>query len=100
MEGRSGLTSVFTLITDNPDFLPRTLDTVVKCWTAKGISSLGGICDGPTLMTFNQVMEKYDISRNYLFLYFQVRDFIIKDTSLLADVNVPQISQGEHFMPV
>ena len=88
MEGRSGLTSVFTPITGNPDFLPGTLDTAFKCWTAKGISSLGDLFDGPILMTFNQVMEKYGISRNDLFCYFQVRDFVIKDTLLLADVNV------------
>ena len=56
MEGRSGPTSVFTQITDNLDFLPGTLDTVFKCWTAKGISSMGDFFDGPTLMSFNQVV--------------------------------------------
>ena len=64
-----------------------------KCWTAKGISSLGDLFDGPILMTFNQIMEKYGVSRNDLFRYFQIRDFIIKDTSLLADMNVTKIEK-------
>lgn len=93
MEGRSRLTSVFTPITDNPDFLPGTLDGAFKHWTAKGIVSLGDLFVGSTLMTFGQVMEKYDISKNDLFRYFQVRDFIIKNTSLLADTNVTQIEK-------
>ena len=44
-------------------------------------------------MNFSQVMEKNGISRNDLFRYFQVRDFIMKDTLLLADVNVTQIEK-------
>ena len=92
-EGRSGLTSVFTPIADNPDFPPGTLDKAFKRWTAKGIVSLGDLFVGPTLMTFNQVMEKYDIPRNDLFRYFQVRNFIIKDTSLFADMNVTRIEK-------
>lgn len=100
IDGRSGLTSVFTPIADNPDFLPGNLDRAFKCWAAKGIASLGDLFIGPTLMTFNQVMEKYGISRNDPFRYFQVRDYIIKDTSLLADMSVTQrekqvlLSQG------
>lgn len=38
-------------------------------------------------------MEKDDISRNDLFRYFQVRHFIIKNTSLLADINVTQMEK-------
>lgn len=87
MEGRSGLTSVLTPITDNPDFLPGTVDAAFKYWAIKGISSLGDLFVGSVLMPFNQVMEKYGIPRNDLFRYFQVRDFIIKDTSLPADMN-------------
>lgn len=71
-------TSVFTPIADNPDFLPGAIDSAFQRWAAKGISSLGDLFVGPTLMSFNQVVEKYGISRNDLFCYFQVRDFLIK----------------------
>lgn len=60
---------------------------------AEGIVSLGDLFAGSTLVTFNQIMEQYDTPRNYLFRYFQVRDFIIKDISLLADMNVTQIEK-------
>lgn len=60
---------------------------------AKGIVSLGDLFAGSTLVTFNQIMEQYDTPINYLFRYFQVRDFIIKDISLLADMNVTQIEK-------
>lgn len=46
MEGKSGLTSAFAPITDNPDFLQGTLDRAFKCWTAKGIVSLGDLFVG------------------------------------------------------
>ena len=69
--GRPGHISVFTPITDNPDFLPGTLDTALRRWTVKGISSLGDLFDSNVLMSFNQVVEKYDIARKDLFLYFQ-----------------------------
>ena len=91
MDGRSGLTSVFTPIADNPDFLPGNLDR--GFWAAKGIASLGDLFVGPSLMSFSQVMEKYGIAKNDLFRYFQVRDFIMKDTSLLADMSVTQIEK-------
>ena len=103
MEGRSGLVLVFTPITDNSDFLPGTLDKAFKCWTAKGIFLPLDLFNGPILMTFNQVMEKYGISRNDLFRYFQVRDFIIKDTWLLADMKCSYLRRMlplEPFMPV
>lgn len=93
MGGRSQLTSVFTPIIDNPDFLPGTLDGGFRGWADKGIVSLGDLFVGTTLMTFNQIMEKHDIARNDLFRYFQVRDFITKDTSLLADTSVTQIEK-------
>lgn len=93
MEGRTGLTSVFTPIADNPNFLPGTLDRAFQDWAVKGISSLGDLFLGSTLMSFSQIREKYDISRHDLFRYFQVRDFIRKDTSLLADMNVTQIEK-------
>lgn len=57
-----------------------------------GIVSLGDPV-GPTLMTFNQVVEKYGISKKWSFRYFQVRDFISKDTSLPADVTVTEIEK-------
>ena len=44
-------------------------------------------------MTFNQIVQKYDVSRNYLFHFFQIRDYIKEKPSLLTDFNVPDIEK-------
>ena len=44
-------------------------------------------------MAFSQVVEKYNISRNDLLRYFQVRDFIWIKTTLLTDCTTSLIEK-------
>lgn len=48
-------------------------------------------------MTFNQIMDKYGISKHDLFRYFQIRDFITKKTLLLTDMEVTQVEKQVFF---
>ncbi len=39
-------------------------------------------------------MQKYDVPRNDLFRFFQIRDYIKKRTSLLTDFNISNTEKG------
>lgn len=64
-------------------WLPGMLDTCYGEWVAKGISSLDCLFKEGILMSFNQIMEAFRIGKNNLFRYFQIRDLIKKETTLL-----------------
>lgn len=85
LEGRHKLTSVFTPICHNTDFPPGVTDPGFQIWKTKGISRLRDLFDGHTLMSFEQLRAKFDISNQDFFRYLQIRNFIKKDTTLLSD---------------
>lgn len=76
IEGRAGKTSPLTPFVDNPDFLPGVLDAGLGEWVTRGISSLGCLFEGGTLMSFNQIAESFGLGNNNPFRFFQIRDFI------------------------
>lgn len=76
LEGRSHLTSLFTPLSDYPLFLPGTTDPGFRKWAANGISTFSDLMDGSNLMSFNQLINKYNIHRHDFFRYLQVRDHI------------------------
>ncbi len=83
LEGRSQFTSVFTPICDNPDFPPGMMDNNFRIWANKGISTLHNLLEGSTMLSFNQLERKYDIQHQDFFRFFQVRNFVTKDTTIL-----------------
>uniref|UniRef100_A0A3Q3G8L9 Reverse transcriptase domain-containing protein n=1 Tax=Kryptolebias marmoratus TaxID=37003 RepID=A0A3Q3G8L9_KRYMA len=93
IEGRTGRTSSFTPFFRNPDFLPGMLDAGFGEWVDKGISSLGCLFKEGILMSFNQVVEAFGVGKNNLFRFFQLRDFIKKETTLLRDSEVSGIEK-------
>ena len=82
LEGRSKLTSIYTPILNNPDFQPGLLDAGFKLWHNFGIYMLGDLFLNKTLMSFSQLVEKYNIPRQHFFRYLQIRHYILQSTTL------------------
>lgn len=61
LEGRLQLTSTFTPICDNYDFLPGTVDPNFRAWAHKGLTTLCDLFERDTLMSFDQLVIKYSI---------------------------------------
>lgn len=68
VEGKTGKTSSFTLLVQNPDFLPG-MQVLFGGWVTKGISSLGCLFLKDE-MYFNQAVEAFGIRNNSLFHLF------------------------------
>lgn len=95
LERRSNTTSVLTPIWNNPEFIPGMKDNRFKNWTHKGLFRLQDFFEGPTLMSFNQLIEKYCIPRSDFYQYLQVRDFIRRGS---ADLTLQDISDIERHI--
>lgn len=85
IEGNAAKISPFTPITGSPDFQPGIMDSGFKLWISKGIFHLGDLFDEGTMMSFSQIVQKFNIPNKDLFRFFQIRDYIQKKTSLLTD---------------
>lgn len=59
LQGRSKLTSVFTLIVNNPHFHPGLFDAAFRQWGSSGISRLKDLFSDDMVMPFEQLIEKY-----------------------------------------
>lgn len=79
---RNSNTSPFTPIIDNPDFLPGCNDQGYKLWMERGLKKLGDLFENQVLMSFTQVQQKFGLHKKDFFRYLQVRNFIIRDTTL------------------
>lgn len=69
-EGRPQLTSTFTPIWDNYDFLLGTVDPNFRVWAHKGLTTLHDLFEGHTLMSFDQLVIKYSIPRQDFFVIY------------------------------
>lgn len=98
LEGRSQLTSLFIPLCDNPLFPPGTTDPGFQVWTTKGIFVLSDLMDGPSMLSFDQMVDKYDIQRWDFFRYLQVRDYVRRKTSLLSDQSISDFEK-QLFLP-
>ena len=93
LEGRVKVTSPLTAIQGNPDFPPGLNDQGFNFWSDSGITTLNNLFDGPTLMSFDQIQQKYGLPRGHFFRYLQVRDFILRNTTLSTDSTTSQIER-------
>lgn len=50
--------------------------------------------DGLTLMSFDQLQKKYDLAHNNFFKFLQMRDFILRQTTLTAKIESSQIEKA------
>ena len=55
---------------------------------------LGDLFDGPTLMSFNQLQQKYNLTHQKMFRFLQVRDFILRRTTLTTNIEISQIERA------
>ena len=94
LEGRAKVTSPLTSIQGNPDFPPGLNDPGFNSWRDGGITTLGNLFNGPVLMSFDQIQQKYDLPRRHFFRFLQVRDFILRRTTLLTNINTSPIERA------
>ncbi len=77
--------SYFAPIWGNDSFKPGRCDAGFKHWMDKGISKIADLYSEGTLMSFQQLIDKYNLPRKHFFKYLQIRSFIysqIKTTSV------------------
>lgn len=67
---RSQLTSLFTPLSDNPLFLSGTTDSGFLNWAANSIFTFSDLTDGSNLISFAQLIDKYNIHRSNFFPIF------------------------------
>lgn len=92
LEGRSKITSMFTPIINNPEFLPGSSDPRFQQWTSKNIKSLFDLFSNNILMSFEQLCNTYSLTKQDFFRFLQVRHYIIHNTTL---INHPELSDIE-----
>lgn len=73
--------SYFTPIWGNSKFIPGRCDAGFKTWAEKGISKIGDLYVNNILMTFEDIVNKYDVPRKHFYKYLQLRSFIHKSQS-------------------
>lgn len=85
IEGRVRLTSPLAPILGGPDFLPGSLDQGFRTWYTHGLARLGDLFAGQTLLSFQQIQQRYGLHKNEFFRYLQIRHFVVKDTTLTTN---------------
>ncbi len=95
LEGLEGQLSSQSPIWGNTDFCPGTLDKGFKVWDNMRIVTIWHLFENKTLLSFNQLYKKYNISWKEFFRYPQIRSFLNSrtDTALC-----PQLSPLESIV--
>ena len=78
LEGYSNNFSLLTPIHENPDFVPGLRAGLVT-WKNKGITVIGDMIQGSSILTFPQMKNKYDLTNNDFLKYLQVKNFILSN---------------------
>ncbi|KAF3837673.1 hypothetical protein F7725_009441 [Dissostichus mawsoni] len=82
IEGRAQFSSPLTPILESPDFLLGCHDQGFRVWHNQGITKIGDLFDGQTLLSFLQLQQQYSLQKCVFFFlrYLQIRHFITKTT--------------------
>lgn len=67
--------SLMTPLHENPDF-PPGLGGGFALWKSKGINTIGHIMQDGKVLTFDQIISKFDIPKSHFFKLLQVHDFV------------------------
>ncbi len=68
--------SPFSPIWGNNYFIPGRNYMGFKNWQMKGLSMVENLYEGGTLMTFQQLVTKYNLPKKHFFKYLQIRSYI------------------------
>jgi len=68
--------SCFAPIWGNTEFKPGAKDVGFKQWSHKGIRRIIDLYIGYTLMSFNEIKERFNIPQSHFFKYLQLGNFI------------------------
>lgn len=81
--------SLFTPVWHNPDFLVNKSPMTGTKWKEKGITHLLHIFENKTLLTFQQLMQKYGIDKGQYLQYTQLKH-TIKTEINISNTNLEQ----------
>lgn len=85
--------SYFSPIWGNTEFRPGRADGGFRMWAERGLRKIGDLYKERQLMSFQELVEKYNISRKHFFKYLQVRSFLYASQNQKFDI--PSLSSLE-----
>ena len=68
--------STLAPLTNNHMFAPSVIDCAFRIWSRNGIKTVRDLYDSNIFSSFQRLKDKYALSGNDLFRYFQVRHFV------------------------
>lgn len=68
--------SCYSPIWGNTNFKAGRLDAGFKMWADKGIKSIADLYSSNKLMSFEEIVNSFNIPKNHFFKYLQIRNFI------------------------
>lgn len=86
--------SQFSPIWGNNYFIPGRSDGGFKMWFDKGVEKISDLYAEDTLMSYNQLCEKYDIPRKHFYKFLQLKHFVL---STHKQLSVPPLSKIEEL---
>uniref|UniRef100_A0AAY4BML7 Reverse transcriptase domain-containing protein n=3 Tax=Denticeps clupeoides TaxID=299321 RepID=A0AAY4BML7_9TELE len=87
--GRDGSTLMLNPIYANWDFAPGVGSPLFKTWYMKGIRVLGDLFQDGSLMSFQQLQQKFDLPNQHHFGYLQIRHYGISKQKQVPDPIAP-----------
>ncbi len=76
--------SQFSLIWGNNHFILGRADGGLKMWFDKGVEKISDLYAEDSLMSYNQLCEKYDIPRKHFYKYLQLKHFVLSTNKQLS----------------
>lgn len=105
--GKNAVSLGLIPLTKNEEFTPGVKNSIFDRWHVKGIRLILDVYQGNTLMSFQQLQQKYDIASEHFFGYLQVCHFILSkvknlptDTPISSDVDLFLLNRKDtrHFL--
>lgn len=93
IEGRAGMSSLLDPIHNNPEFMPSLSDSGFKIWYTYGICRVSDLFNEGSLLSFEDLVIKYQQRRSNFFRFLQIRDYIFKSTSLVTNPSMSVIEK-------
>jgi len=63
---------------NDPDFLPSKMNKALEDWAGKGLQLYSQLMTNNVLYSFETIAHKFNLDKNDLFQYFQIRSYLMK----------------------